>query len=384
LGDADKGALMKTTAAVLYEVGLDAPYAQSQPLRVEELTLEGPGPGEVLVEMAAAGLCHSDLSVINGARVRPMPMVLGHEGAGVVRELGAGVKHLQVCDHVVFSFVPVCGECLMCQTGRAALCEPGNAANAAGQLLSGTRRFTKGRQQLNHHLGVSAFSQFTVAAANSLVSIDRNVPLEVAVLFGCAIMTGVGAVINTAHVPPGASVAVFGMGGVGLSAVMGAKASGAATIIAIDTKPNKLELALQAGATHTVNADEVDVQQTVRNLSGGGAQFVFEAVGNEHVLALAYAVTARGGTTVTIGLPHPSKMLSIPAISLVAEERRLVGSYMGSCVPRRDLPRLLRMYQSGSLPVELLTSRYIELGQINEAFDALNTGDVARQVLRFG
>ena len=374
---------MKTQCAVLFEMELPAPYAQSKPLQVLELDLQGPGPGEVLIEVGAAGLCHSDLSVINGSRPRVMPMVLGHEAAGIVRDVGAGVKDFKAGDHVVFSYVPVCGHCNPCGTGRAALCENGASANVAGTLLTGAKRFSLEGKPLNHHLGVSGFSQLTVSAQESLVKLDKSVPLDKAALFGCAVLTGVGAVVNTAKVPAGSSVAVFGMGGVGLSAILGARAAGCTPIIAVDTLPAKLELAKKAGATHTVNAAQGDAVQALKDLTAGGPMYVFEAVGNEKVLAQAYAATRRGGVTVTIGLPHPSRQLSISALSLVAEERTLMGSYMGSAVPRRDVPRFIAMFQSGLLPVDTLFSRYVQLSDINAAFDALDKGEAVRQVLTF-
>ncbi len=375
---------MKTKAAVLYEMEKSKPYAESRPLVIEELDLDGPGPGEVLVEIGGAGLCHSDLSVINGSRPRVMPMALGHEAAGTVRETGVGVTDLEVGDHVVFSFVPVCGHCQPCQSGRAALCEPGFEANVAGSLLNGSRRFrnTSG-QTINHHQSVSGYSQYTVTMPQSLVRIDPEVPLETAVLFGCAVMTGVGAVVNTAQVRPGASVAVFGMGGVGLSAVMGARAAGAGPIIAVDMLESKLDLAKKCGATHTVNASSQDVVEAIRELCRGGAEYTFEVVGSEQVLAQAYAATGRGGTTVSVGLPHPERKLEIQAVSLTAEERVLRGSYMGSCVPSRDIPRFIRMYQAGLLPVDLLKSNFIALEDINAGFDALDRGEVVRQVVQF-
>jgi alcohol dehydrogenase len=375
---------MKTKAAVLYEMGKSKPYAESKPLVIEELELEGPGAGEVLVEIGGAGLCHSDLSVINGSRPRIMPMALGHEAAGTVREVGSGVTELKEGDHVVFSFVPVCGHCQPCQAGRAALCEPGFEANVAGALLNGSKRFRNAAgQTINHHQSVSGYSQFTVSMPQSLVRIDPDVPLETAVLFGCAIMTGVGAVVNTAQVMPGSSVAVFGMGGVGLSAVMGAKAAGAGPIIAVDKLEAKLDLARKCGATHTINASINDPIEAIRDLTRGGVEYSFEVVGSEKVLAQAYAATGRGGTTVSVGLPHPEKKLEIQAVSLTAEERVLRGSYMGSCVPSRDIPRFIRMYQAGLLPVDLLKSKNIALEEVNESFDALDRGEVVRQVIRF-
>ena len=376
---------MKTKAAVLYEMERPVPYATSRPLILEEVELDPPGAGEVLVELASAGLCHSDLSVLNGNRAWPIPLVLGHEASGVVRETGADVTDLKAGDHVVFSFLPVCGRCPLCVTGRAWLCERGVAANRAGTLLSGACRFhhTDGRK-LFHHLGVSGFSQFTVAARESLVKIDKDIPLEIAVLFGCAVMTGVGAVVNTAKVAPGTSLAVFGLGGVGLSAILGARLAGAWPIIAVDRLPAKLELARQCGATHTVDASSTDPIMAIKDLTSGGTETTFEAVGNEQVVAQAFGATRRGGKTVAIGLPHPNRQLTIPASILVGEERQLMGSYMGSCIPQRDIPRFLRLYQAGLLPVQLLKSREIKLDQVNEAFDALDRGEVARQVIRFG
>jgi alcohol dehydrogenase len=376
---------MKTKAAVLNKMELPPPYAVSRPLSIEELELTAPEDGEVLVQIAAAGLCHSDLSVINGSRPRVMPLVLGHEASGTVREIGRGVADLKEGDHVVFSYVPMCGRCLPCVTGRASLCEPGARANIAGTLLTGKRHFrgSKGGE-LHHHLGVSAFSQFTVAAPESLVKIDPTFPLDKAAVFGCAVVTGVGAVMNTARVEPGTAVAVFGMGGVGLSAVMGAKAAGASPIIAVDTLAAKLDIAKRAGASHTVNGSVEDSVKVIRGLTDGGAGVTFEAVGNEKVLAQAYAATRRGGKTVAIGLAHHSREVSIPAVSLVVEERTLMGSYMGSAVPERDVPRFIKMYQSGLLPVDLLYSRTITLDQINESFDALDQGSVVRQIVGFG
>ncbi|MDR7554640.1 MAG: zinc-binding dehydrogenase [Armatimonadota bacterium] len=376
---------MKTMAAVLYEMGRPRPYAETRPLLVDEVEVLGPGPGEVLVEVVAAGVCHSDLSVIDGSRPRVMPMALGHEAAGVVREIGPGVGDVRPGDHVVFSFVPACGRCEFCLVGRPALCERGNAANAAGSLLDGSRHFVDGAGRiLHHHLGVSAFSRFTVAAQESLVPLDADVPLETAALFGCAVVTGVGAVVNTARVPAGASVAVFGLGGVGLSAVMGARAVGASPIVAVDVVPVKLELARRLGATAVVDARHQDPVQAIKELTRGGAAWVFESVGSERVLVQAFQATRRGGTTVAIGLPHPERLFSVPAVTLAAEERTVMGSYMGSAVPRRDIPRFIAMHRAGLLPVEALRSRTVALSEINEAFDALAQGEVVRQIVRLG
>ncbi|MGH9928331.1 MAG: zinc-dependent alcohol dehydrogenase family protein [Pyrinomonadaceae bacterium] len=375
---------MKTKAAVLYEMGVPPPYSESLPFVIDEITLAGPGAGEVLVEIAGAGLCHSDLSVVDGSRPRTMPMVMGHEASGIVRAAGAEVSEFAAGDQVVFSFVPMCGRCRFCASGRGALCEPGAHANIAGTLLSGARRFADAKATVcNHHLGVSAFSQFTVAAQESLVKIDASLPLATAAMFGCAVMTGVGAIFNTARVMPGTAAAVFGMGGVGLSAIMGARAAGAYPIIAVDKLENKLKLASEVGATHTINAAQDDPVAAVKELTAGGADYAFESVGNEQVLIQAYRATRRGGTTITIGLPAPGKMFSVPAVNLTLEERTIKGSFMGSSVPRRDIPRYINMYLAGLLPVDKLQTHTLRLDEINLGFDRLAQGLAVRQIINF-
>ncbi|GAB4122428.1 MAG: zinc-dependent alcohol dehydrogenase family protein [Roseiflexaceae bacterium] len=374
---------MQTQAAVLYEMGKATPYTETRPLVVETVTLDGPYDGEVLVELVSAGLCHSDLSVIDGSRPRPMPMVLGHEAAGIVREVGPGVRHLRRDDHVIFSFVPMCGHCLPCTTGRPALCEPGARANLQGTLISGAKRISTTRYPIHHHLGVSGFARHTIAAQESLVRIDPSIPLEHAALFGCAALTGVGAVINTARVEPGMPVAIWGLGGVGQCVVIGAKLAGATPIIAVDTLDSKLALARELGATHTINARTTNAVEAIRDLTHGGVAYAFEAAGHEKALEQAYMATRRGGTTVTVGLPGPTKMLSIPAVSITAEERTIKGSFMGSAVPKRDIPRMLELHAAGLLPIEKLLTRTIALEQINEGFDALASGAAVRQIIRF-
>jgi alcohol dehydrogenase len=375
---------MKTRGAVLRQMGLPAPYAQSQPLRIEELELAPPGSGELLVKVLAAGLCHSDLSVIDGSRPRVMPMVLGHEACGEVLQCGPGAADFAPGDRLVFSFVPSCGHCGPCAAGRPALCEPGAAANTAGALLSGARHWSdSGTAPLHHHLGVSGFAEMTVVSARSAVKIGRDLPAEIAALFGCAVMTGVGAVVNTARVAAGESVAIFGLGGIGLAAMLGAHASGAWPLVAVDVVPAKLELARALGASHTIDARNEDPVAGVRAATRGGAHHALESVGREAVLAQAYAATRRGGTTVTAGLPHPQKMFSVPAVSLVAEERTVKGSYMGSAVPSRDLPRYIALYQAGRLPVDRLLTHRLRLDEINQGFDRLARGEAVRQVVLF-
>ncbi|MDE0800411.1 MAG: zinc-dependent alcohol dehydrogenase family protein [Rhodospirillaceae bacterium] len=374
---------MKVRAAVLRETGAKAPYAESKPLKIETLELDPPGPGELLVQVKAAGLCHSDLSVINGSRPRPTPMALGHEAAGVVKEVGAGVARFSVGDHVVLVFVPSCGHCVPCAEGRPALCEPGAAANVAGTLVSGERRLHVGDGDVHHHLGVSAFADHAVVSETSCVKVDPSLTFEEAALFGCAVITGVGAVLNTAKVMPGSRVAVIGLGGVGLNSLLGAVLAGAKQIVAVDLRDDKLVLARQLGATAAVNASDQNAVATIKDLTGGGVDYAFEMAGSVSALELAWAITARGGETITAGLPHPDKRMSLSPVQLVAEERSLKGSYLGSCVPVRDIPTYIDLYKEGKLPVDLLMSDRIKLDDINAAFDRLATGETVRQVIVF-
>jgi alcohol dehydrogenase len=372
---------MKTRAAILTRMGAPAPYATSRPLEVADVELDPPGPGEVLLRMRAAGLCHSDLSVIDGNRPRPLPMVLGHEGAGVVEALGAGVSDLRVGDHVVTAFVPSCGQCGPCADHRPALCEPGAASNTAGTLISGARRLHRGEAALNHHLGVSAFAQYATVSRNSVVAVDRELPFAEAAVFGCAVITGVGAVVNTAGLTPGRSVAVIGLGGVGLAAVLGARAMQAHTIVAVDLSEPKLALARELGATHVFNAADADCAERIREATRGGVDAAFEMAGSVRAMELAYRVTRRGGQTVTAGLSHPQAMFTIPHVQLVAEERTIRGSYLGSCVPSRDIPRYVEWYRAGRLPVDRLLSGTIPLEEINAGFDSLARGETVRTVV---
>ena len=375
---------MKIRAAVLNAMGAATPYAQSRPLTIEELELRSPGAGEVLVKLGAAGLCHSDLSVINGDRPRPTPMALGHEAAGVVEEVGPGVTDLQRGDHVVLIFIPSCGHCAPCAEGRPALCEKGAASNTAGTLLSGERRlFRKDGTPVNHHMGTSAFADHTVVSRHSLVKIDPELPLDEAALFGCAVLTGVGAVVNTGQVRAGSSVAVVGLGGVGLASILGAVASGARSVIAIDVSDDKLKLAHELGATQTFNAADPDLVQRVKDATRGGVEYAVEMAGSTRAFETAYRITRRGGTTITAGLPHPNATWPMPSTNLVAEERTIKGSYIGTCVPSRDLPRYIALYQQGKMPVNRLMTHKLALEQINEGFDRLHEGKAVRQVVTF-
>ena len=373
---------MKIQAAVLRSRGAAHPYADSRPLAIETLDLDAPGKGEVLVRIAAAGLCHSDLSVINGDRPRPLPMALGHEAAGVVEAVGLDVDDLAAGDHVVMVFMPSCGHCLPCAEGRPALCGPGSLANGAGTLLGASVRLHDDAAEVHHHLGCSAFATHAVVSRRSLVKVDADLPLHEAALFGCAVLTGVGAVVNTAGVKAGQTVAVIGLGGVGLAAVLGAVAAGAAQVIAVDLSEDKLALARELGATAAIAAGP-DAAAAVREMTAGGCDFVFEMAGSIRALESAVAMTRRGGTTVTAGLPPPDAALPVNVVGLVGEERTLKGSYIGTCVPTRDIPRYVALYRAGRLPVDRLVSGYLTLDQINEGFDALHAGQAVRQIVRF-
>jgi Zn-dependent alcohol dehydrogenase len=372
---------MRVRGAVVWEAGAPAPYAESRPVDVADLELTGPGPGEMLIRMGAAGLCHSDLSVIDGSRTRELPIALGHEAAGEVVELGEGVSGLEAGDHVVLTFVPPCGECEQCRAGNESRCGPAATASVNGTLLSGARRFsTADGTTVHHHSGVSAFAEYAVVDARSAVKVDRDLPWDLAAVFGCAVLTGVGAAVYSADVQPGDRVAVFGLGGVGLAAVMGALMAGA-EVIAVDLVADKVERARALGATPVAGGPQAI--EAVRELTGGGAPKVIDATGKIDGLTEAYASTGRGGLTVTVGLPHPDLALQVPATALVVEERTLKGSYMGNCVPRRDVPRFVQAWRDGLLPVDQLLTHRIALDDINEGFDRLRDGAAVRQAVVF-
>jgi alcohol dehydrogenase len=374
---------MKTRAALLETSGLAAPYATSRPLRIVDIELDPPGHGEVLLRIRAAGLCHSDLSVISGDRPRPLPMVLGHEAAAEVVQCGPGVVDLVPGDRVVLVFMPSCGCCNPCAEGRPALCEPGAASNTAGTLLLGGRRLHLGDRPVNHHIGVSCFAEHAVVSRRSCVKIDADIGFEDAALFGCAVLTGVGAVVNTARLQAGTSAAILGLGGVGYSALLGAVASGAREVVAIDLDEKKLALAHELGATATFNARDPDVADQVRKQTRGGVDCAFEMAGAIAAMETAWAITRRGGTTVSAGLPNPSLRFALPPVTLVAEERTLRGSYIGSAVPSRDIPRYIDLYQRGKLPVDRLKGERLTLERINEGFDRLASGLALRDVVVF-
>jgi alcohol dehydrogenase len=373
---------MKMKAAVLWECGRPRPYADTRPMTIEEVEIDGPGPGEILIEVAGAGLCHSDLSVIDGTRPRGVPIIPGHEGAGIVRAIGAGVTGLAEGDHVVTAFVSSCGECRYCARGRVNLCDTHGRTRAAGTLITGGRRLKLNGEYIPVFSGLSLFAQYIVAARSSAVKIDKDVPLDHAALFGCAVLTGVGAVLNTAEVKPGGVMAVVGLGGVGMNALMGAVVAGAERIVAVDTNPAKLELARELGATDTFLAGNADTVAAIRDATDGGVDWAVETAGVGEAMELAYAITARGGITVSAGLPSGSRLVSYPHAAMVSDERTIKGSYMGSCIPARDIPAYIALYKRGKLPVQKLISGTIPLEEINAGFDRLATGSVLRQVMK--
>ena len=363
-------------AAVLHEVG--------KPLAVEEIGLEEPRAGEVRIKMAAAGVCHSDHHVMVGDIPAPTPIVLGHEGAGVIDAVGSGVTSIKPGDHVVTVWRYSCGTCEPCLTGRPATCIEGARMRRDGTLYDGTTRLHKAGGRIHHFMGISTFSEYAVMSERSVLKIREDMPLAKAALVSCAVATGVGAVINAAKARPGESVAVFGAGGVGLNAVQGAALVGAEPIIAVDLIQGKLEMAKKFGATHLVNSSDEDPVARIREITGGwGAHYAIEAIGVAEVAAQAFKSLRIGGTAVMVGLENPKATIPIPAVSLVLEEKRLVGSLYGSSPPRLEVPRLLELYMTGKLNLDDLLSRAYPLAQINEAYDALLRGEVARSVIDF-
>lgn len=367
---------MKITGAVLEAIGRERPYAETTPLAVRELELEDPGPTELLVRIEAASVCHSDLSVVNGSRVRPVPMLLGHEAAGIVVAAGAEVADVAVGTRVAMTFLPRCGECPGCLTEGRAPCTPGSVANNAGVLMEGGSRLHDGAAEIAHHLGVSGFATHAVVDRRSVVPVDADVPAPVAAVLGCAVLTGGGAVLNAGTPQPGDRLAVVGLGGVGMAALLTALAYDDVHVVGIDQDEAKLQQALALGAHQVATADQA-------REAGIKADIVIEAVGRAVAFETAIAVTAPGGRTITVGLPHPDDTATVSPLSLVAEGRTIVGSYLGSAVPARDIPLFVDMWRRGRLPVEKLVTSTIGLADINLAMDRLADGAELRQVIAF-
>lgn len=367
-------------SAVLRAAGLPRPYADSRPLSIEELSAPTPRAGEVGVRIVRASLCHSDLSVVNGSRPRPLPMAIGHEAAGIVDVVGDGVEGVRPGDHVVLVFVPSCGDCRACSAGRPALCYRAAEANASGGLLHGDAVLRDGADgRVNHHLGVSGFADYAIVAAESLVVIDKDVPFDIAAMFGCAALTGMGAVLNTGRMTPGQSLIVFGLGAVGLTAIMAAAQIEGTRVIAIDPNTDKHALALAVGASAVGTPEQAAA--LVAEHAGDGVDLAVEAVGSARVMEAALALVTRGGALVSVGLPHPEQQLDVQALQFAGMGKRLLGSYMGDAVPARDIPAYIELWRAGLLPMELLHSDTVTLDEVNEALDALEEGRVVRRII---
>lgn len=367
---------MTIKGAVLERSGDALPYSKSKPLSISELELTGPSEGEVLVRIRAAGLCHSDLSVVNNNRPRPLPMLLGHESGGIIEAVGPGVEDFEIGDHVVMTFLPRCGECAGCATNGKMPCEAGTESNTEGTLLNGTRHLTRNGEVIQHHLGVSGFATHAVVSQQSIVKIGKDVPADIAAIFGCAILTGGGAIINEIKPGPEDTIAVVGLGGVGMSAIITAAALGVKEIVGIDMQEDKLAKAVELGATSSMTPAEAEE-------SGKRFSAVVEAAGHPKALETAYRITAPGGLTVTVGLPAPNSTINIDPLVMTAEARRVHGCYLGSSVPAKDIPIYEQLWREGKLNAEGLISSHIKLDEINEAMDKLADGTVIRQIIEF-
>lgn len=367
---------MNITGAVLERSGAEQPYGASQPITVSTLELESPADGELLVRITAAGVCHSDLSVVNNDRPRPLPMLLGHEATGVVEHVGSEKSDFKVGDHVVATFLPRCGHCQGCASQGKIPCELGSQANEAGTLLGGGRRLTRNDEIIQHHLGVSGFATHAILSEKSVVGISKDVPPEIAAIFGCAMLTGGGAVLNVLKPQPSDAIAVVGLGGVGMSAILTADATGVENITAVDLNPEKRKQALDMGATQAFSPEEAEAH---------GAKFrgVIEAAGHPRALKTAWNITAPGGTTCTVGLPASGSELTLDPLQITAQAKTLVGSYLGSSVPEVDIPIYEQLWRAGKLRAEKLISAKIALDDINLAMDRLSDGEALRQIITF-
>ena len=354
--------------------------AQNAPLSLEEVRIDDPGPGEVLVKTAASGICHSDLHVIEGGLPVPPPCILGHEPAGIVEKLGAGVLDFVPGDHVIGCITQWCGVCKFCTQGRPYLCPTqymGRPLDAAPRLSG------KDGSPLLQFANLSSFAEKMLCPERSLVKIRDDMPLDRAALIGCGVTTGLGAALNTVRIPAGASVVIVGCGGVGLAALQGARIVGAGKIIAVDTQPFKFDLARKLGATDCVNAVDGDPVAAVQQLTGGGADFVFECLGSVPTVQQSIAMTGRGGTTVLVGVVPITQMVPISAADLTLQEKHVTGSYMGSNRFRFDMPKYVEFYLDGRLRLDEMISSRLPLSEVNAAFDRMRKGEAARQVIMF-
>jgi len=367
---------MKILGAVLTSSDTAGPYAQTRPLAIEELELAAPGPTEVLVRIEAAGICHSDLSVVDGSRRRPLPMLLGHEAAGTVVEVGAEVRKLAPGQRVVAAFLPRCGDCDACATDGRLPCEVGSRSNGAGDLIAGGRRLHGAHGSVAHHLGVSGFATHAVLDARSLVAVGRDVPADIAAVLGCAVLTGGGAVLNAGRPKPGQTIAIVGLGGVGMAALLVARSLPGVTVVGVDSNSDKVELARELGADSALTSDEAAS-------AGFVADVVIECAGAARAFEAAVRMTAVGGRMVSVGLPGPDAMASISPLELVAGAREIIGSYLGSAVPARDIPFYENLWREGLLPLDKLISSRIRLDEVNAGLDTLASGAAVRQIIEF-
>lgn len=348
------------------------------PLTIEDVTCGNPGPREVLVRTVAAGVCHSDLHFADGSYPYPLPSVLGHESAGVVLAVGDAVSYVQPGDHVITCLSAFCGHCEHCITGHMSLCQEPELQRAPDQPA----RLTVGGEAVNQFLNLSSFAEQMLIHEHALVKVRKDMPLDRAALIGCGVTTGVGAVIHTAKVAPGETVAVIGCGGVGLSAINGAAIAGAGRVIAVDMMPQKLELARKFGATDTINPGDGDPVEAIREMTGGGVHHAFEAIGLKVTTEQAFKMLQRGGTATIIGMIPVGTQIELHGPEFLME-RKIQGSNMGSNRFRVDMPRFVDFYLNGKLHLDDLISRRIKLEEVNEGMEALKTGEVARSVIMF-
>ncbi len=349
-------------------------------LDIEDVDIAEPGPREVLIKTAAAGLCHSDLHFMEGKYPYPCPAVLGHESAGVVEAVGSMVHYVQPGDHVITCLSAFCGHCSQCTDGHLSLCE--NKGTELVRQPGESPRLSRGDETVNQFLHLSSFAEYMLIHEQALVKIQPEMPLDKAALIGCGVTTGLGAVFRTAKVQPGSTVAVIGAGGIGLSAIQGARIAGANKIIAIDMLDSKLELAQSMGATHVVNAGKDDAVAAVKELTGGGVHNSFEAVGMKQTAEQAFQMLRAGGQATVIGMIPVGTKVELHGPDLLSE-KTLTGSNMGSNQFRTDMPRFVDMYLDGRLMLDEMVSKHITLDQINDGFDEMKTGTVARSVITF-
>jgi S-(hydroxymethyl)glutathione dehydrogenase/alcohol dehydrogenase len=359
--------------------------AVNEALEIREIEVDTPHAGEIKVRMGASGVCHSDLSVQNGTMMSPTPIVLGHEGAGVVEEVGDGVTSVKPGDHVVISWVPQCGQCFYCKKGQGYLCSAADIALVGGGLLDGTTRFTSDGAPLFQMAASGTFSEFTIIPAIGAVKIPDDVDMRVAALIGCGVLTGTGAAMNTADIKKGDTVAVVGCGGVGLNVIQGARIAGASEIIAVDMNETKLQMAKEFGATATVNASQADAVSEVMGMTEQrGADVAFEVIGLQQTIDQTIMMTRRGGEAVLVGVPRMDAMVTVPAfLGMVVSAKTISGCWYGSSNVQKDVPKLVDLYKKGDLKLDELISRTIPLEDVNDAFAAMQTGEIARTVIEY-